>query len=111
MIIECDGCGNLLYLQGSHDPEEVAPCPLCGCLNRLGLEPDQQMRGRIVLKSPLMDMSRNSLEEGRISLPGLPQKVQEALLWLQENRWSFGFMLEQEKDEDEDEDEDEEASP
>ena len=56
---------------------------------------DEQLSGRLVLKSPLMKMSRNSVEEGRVSLPGLPEKVQEALLWLQENRWTFGFALEQ----------------
>jgi len=46
-------------------------------------------------------MSRNSLEEGRVSLPDLPKKVQEALLWLQEHQWNFGFVIDEESEESE----------
>ena len=92
LIVECDGCKNLLYIKGD-TMEQVAPCPLCGCLNQTQLTPDVELKGRLVLKSPLMNMSKNSVEEGRVSLPDIPEKVQEALLWLQENRWTFGFTV------------------
>ena len=93
LIVQCDGCANLLYIRGD-DIQEVEPCPLCGCLNQTRLTPDVELKGRLVLKSPLMNMSKNSVEEGRVSLPDIPEKVQEALLWLQENRWTFGFTVE-----------------
>lgn len=94
LVVECEGCGNLLFVR-YQEGIKVSPCPICGCLNNVELVVDEQLSGRLVLKSPLMKMSRNSVEEGRVSLPGLPEKVQEALLWLQENRWTFGFALEQ----------------
>lgn len=100
LIVQCDGCGNLLYLKGEA-ATSVAPCPLCGCLNQAELQPDVQIKGRLTLKSPLMNMSKNSVEEGRVSLPDIPEKVQEALLWLQENRWTFGFTIERDPDESE----------
>jgi hypothetical protein len=101
LMVECEGCGNLLYVR-YQDEIKVSPCPLCGCFNNVELDSDEEISGRLILKSPLMRMSRNSVEEGRVSLPGLPEKVQEALIWLQENRWSFGFGLEQPDDESQD---------
>jgi hypothetical protein len=67
-------------------------------LNQTQLTADVQIKGRLTLRSPLMTMSKNSVEEGRVSLPNIPTKVQEALLWLQENRWSFGFTVEKDQD-------------
>jgi hypothetical protein len=93
LIVECESCGNLLYVR-RQEGMVVSPCPLCGCLNSTELEVDEVLSGRLILKSPLMTMSKNSVEEGRITLPDLPDKVQEALLWLQENLWTFGFSLE-----------------
>lgn len=102
LILECDGCGNLLFVR-HQDGIKVAACPICGCINNVEMEQEpseEELTGRLILKSPLMSMNRNSVEEGRVSLPGLPEKVQEALLWLQENRWTFGFSLEQPLEED-----------
>lgn len=97
VIVECEGCKNLIYVRWQSG-NKVSPCPLCGCLNSNELEDssetEEKLSGRLILKSPIMRMNRNSVEEGRISLPDLPVKVQEALLWLQENRWTFGFGLE-----------------
>jgi len=95
LIVECDGCENLLYVNGSKQ-EKVAACPICGCLNNLKVEDPEKIRGRLLLKSPEMSMNRSSVEQGRVSLPGLPEKVQEALIWLQQNRWTFGFIVEEE---------------
>ncbi|MBF0199264.1 MAG: hypothetical protein HQL32_16235 [Planctomycetes bacterium] len=92
-IIECEGCQNILYNR-YNSTQEVCPCPICGCLNRTTVAKGEKIFGRIVLKSPPMSMNRESVERGRISLPGLPEQVQEALLWLQENQWSFGFTIE-----------------
>lgn len=101
VIVECEGCHNLIYVRWQSG-NIVSPCPLCGCLNSMVLEEDcatdEKLSGRLILKSPLMRMNRGSVEEGRISLPDLPVKVQEALLWLQENRWTFGFGLEHPED-------------
>ena len=92
-IIQCEGCNNLLYNR-YNVAHEICPCPLCGCLNNTVVAKGEKIFGRIVLKSTLMGMNRESVEEGRISLPGLPEQVQEALLWLQKNNWTFGFTVE-----------------
>ena len=100
LMVECEGCKNFLYVR-QQEGLKVAPCPICGCLNKTEITPDELLNGRLVLKSPRMDMSRNSLEEGRVSLPDLPKKVQEALLWLQEHQWNFGFVIDEESEESE----------
>ena len=82
MIIECEGCGNYLYVRNAQD-KEVLDCPLCGCLNSTQTRPSEKIEGRIVLKSPVMEMNLEAIEGGKISLPGLPEQVQKALLWLQ----------------------------
>jgi len=94
IMIECDGCGNILYVKGSIE-DKVAACPICGCLNQVHIVEPEKIRGRLLLKSPEMSMNRDSVEQGRVSLPGLPEKVQEALIWLQENKWSFGFIIDE----------------
>lgn len=99
IILECDGCGNLLYIKANDQDGEVADCPICGCLNKIKLEQPEQIRGRLLLKSPEMSMNRDSVEQGRVALPGLPEKVQEALIWLQENKWTFGFIVEEDEKE------------
>ena len=111
LMVECDGCKNILYVKGDQK-EQVAACPICGTLNQIHMSDPEQIRGRLLLKSPEMWMNRDSVEQGRVSLPGLPEKVQEALIWLQENKWSFGFLVEEsgeteKKDSDVDPDEDE----
>lgn len=111
LMVTCDGCGNILYVKGDQE-EQVAACPICGCLNKIHMNEPEQIRGRLLLKSPEMWMNRDSVEQGRVSLPGLPEKVQEALIWLQENKWSFGFLVEEEAEKKaSDNDEEEEKDP
>lgn len=108
IIIECEGCGNYLYTRKKEE-EKVLACPLCGCLNTCELddlfvnEKAEEIRGHLILKSPKMSMNRESVEGGRVTLPELPDKVQESLLWLQKNRWKFGFVVEGKDKEDKDE--------
>jgi hypothetical protein len=110
IILECDGCRNLLYVKANDQVDEVADCPICGCLNKVTLEEPQQIRGRLLLKSPEMSMNRDSVEQGRVALPGLPEKVQEALIWLQENKWTFGFIVEEDEKKSKDSDPKDEGS-
>jgi len=94
IIMSCESCGNYLYLRGPSDP--VIICPICGGLNQGKLKKGDMVKGQIVIKSQKMSMNRDSLTTGRISLPGLPTEVQEALLWLQKHHWRFGFTIEEE---------------
>lgn len=93
LIIECEGCSNLIYVRGS-SKGLTDPCPICGCLNKLQMTEPEKVTGRLMLKSPIIDMEKESLERGKVSLPDLPTKVQEALLWLQQHSWTFGFTIE-----------------
>lgn len=43
-------------------------------------------------------MNRESVEGGKISLPGLPEQVQRALLWLQNHSWRFGFVVDSQEE-------------
>lgn len=94
MIIQCEGCNNYLYVRNNLG-RDVLDCPLCGCLNSTAIRPSEKIEGRIVLKSPVMEMNLEAIEGGKISLPELPEQVQKALLWLQNHRWRFGFMIEE----------------
>lgn len=98
-IIECEGCENLLYIS-ANKAQEISPCPLCGCLNDINgdEEPNIEIQGRLILKSPILQMNKNSIEKGKITLPELPDRVQDALLWLQEHQWRFGFTVENEEE-------------
>ena len=51
-----------------------------------------------MLTSALMTMNRGELESGLVSLPELPEKVQEALVWLQSHGWRVNFVEETEPD-------------
>jgi hypothetical protein len=95
LIVECEGCKNLIYVRGDY-PDKISPCPICGALNKLEMSKGKQVNGRLILRSEILNMNKDLLEQGRVSLPGLPEKVQEALLWLQEHEWSFGFTIEEE---------------
>lgn len=94
LIMTCEGCGNLIYLR---EVDEVFPCPLCGCLNQVASDDHNLIHGRLMVTSPIIELEKEVLESGSICLPDLPEAVQEALLWLQQNNWRFGFVVEPER--------------
>jgi hypothetical protein len=100
LIVECEGCKNLIYVRGDHQ-DKISPCPICGNLNKLEMSEMENVHGNLILRSPKLNMNKDLLEQGRVSLPGLPEKVQEALLWLQQHEWSFGFTIEEDNEESE----------
>ncbi len=100
LIVECEGCKNLIYVRGNQQ-NQISPCPICGNLNKLEMSKIEKVNGRLILRSSILNMNKDLLEQGRVSLPGLPEKVQESLLWLQQHEWSFGFTIEEGEEESE----------
>jgi hypothetical protein len=96
-MLECEGCSNLIYVRGEQQ-DVISPCPICGNLNKLEMSKKERVNGRLVLRSSVLNMNKDLLEQGRVSLPGLPEKVQEALLWLQKHDWTFGFTIEEDNE-------------
>ncbi len=98
IIASCEDCGNFLYIR-EKEIKKVFPCPICGCLNKIERSAKgAAAKGHIVLTSALMTMNRGELESGLVSLPELPEKVQEALVWLQSHGWRVNFVEETEPD-------------
>lgn len=92
-ILSCENCSNLIHLR-KQAKEEVVSCPICGCLNSIVDEPEdvEMMDGHLIISSPNLSIKKADVLSGQVAVPQLPEKVQAALIWLQEHQWRIGFV-------------------
>lgn len=89
-ILSCENCSNLIHLRKQAE-EEVVSCPICGCLNSI-VDEAEMMDGHLIISSPNLSMKKADVLSGQVAVPQLPEKVQAALIWLQEHQWRIGFV-------------------